>query len=213
MPSSMPRSNKPGRKPLSSQWPPRMPSEWPAVIIRGPGVQPSSIAFRSAMSSNLPNAPTLRTVVKPDIKVARALATLRIEANDSKSLTAALSPAGSPSTRPIRCVCASMKPGNRVTSPRSIVLALPGILTDPAAPTAVILLSVTTTTALLIGAAPVPSISRAALNTTVPLPTGASGVIRVAGVCATTDTHSEWTRNNATAVDFKFFKVVPLIWS
>jgi hypothetical protein len=35
-------------------------------------------------------------------------------------------------------------------------------------------------------------------------------VIRVVGVCATT---SDWTRNNAAQANFKFFKVVPLIWN
>src|SRR6185503_9159287 len=101
-----------------------------------------------------------------------------------------------------------MKPGIRVTSPRSIILAFAGTVTAPAVPTAVIELSVTTMTALLIGAAPVPSISRAAFSTTTPLPTGGSGVIRAVGVCATT---SAWTRNNATQASFKFFKVAPLI--
>src|SRR6185437_1755668 len=71
-------------------------------------------------------------------------------------------------------------------------------------PTAVIILFVTTTTALLIGAAPVPSISRAAFSTTTPLPTGGSGMIRV---CAAT---SEWTSNNATQTNLNFFKVIPL---
>src|ERR1041385_6869064 len=71
-----------------------MPIAWPALIMRGPGVQPSLIAFRNAMSSNFPDAPTLRTVVNPAIKVARAFPTLRIAANDSKSLTPAVSPIG-----------------------------------------------------------------------------------------------------------------------
>ena len=70
-----------------------------------------------------------------------------------------------------------MNPGISVTSPRSITLAFTGTLTVPAAPTAVIVLSVTTTITLLIAAAPVPSINRAAFRTTVPFPTGACGVI------------------------------------
>src|SRR6185295_18879260 len=74
-----------------------------------------------------------------------------------------------------------MNPGISVTSPRSIIFAFAGTRTEPAGPTAVIVLSVTTTTALLIGAAPVPSIKRAAFNTTTPFPNGASGVMR--GVC------------------------------
>jgi hypothetical protein len=65
------------------------------------------------------------------------------------------------------------------------------------------MLSVTTTTALLIAAAPVPSISRAALRTTVPFPTGACGVIR--GVCETTDMQIEQINSNAGQADLKFF--------
>src|SRR5215217_3093308 len=100
-----------------------------------------------------------------------------------------------------------MNPGIRVASPRSIILAFAGLLTEPAVPTAVIMLSVTTTTALFIIAAPVPSINRAAFRTTVPFPTGASGVIRAAGVCDTTDMHIEWTRKNATTTGLNFFNV------
>src|SRR6185369_12666867 len=103
-----------------------------------------------------------------------------------------------------------MKPGIRVTSPRSIILALAGTVTLPAVPTAVIVLSVTTITALFIDAAPVPSISRAAFNTTTPLPTGGSGVIRVDEVCAVTERHSAWTRHNARQTGLKFLKVAPL---
>src|SRR5918999_746408 len=51
-----------------------MPSECPAVCMRGPGTYPSLIAFRSARSSKLPE-PTLRTVVKPARRVFRAFAT------------------------------------------------------------------------------------------------------------------------------------------
>src|SRR6185369_4977760 len=103
-----------------------------------------------------------------------------------------------------------MKPGIRVTSPRSISLALAGTVTLPAVPTAVIVLSVTTTTALFIGAAPVPSINRAAFSTTTPLPTGGSGVIRVDEVWAIADRHSAWTRHNATQTGLKLLKVAPL---
>src|SRR5688572_20249047 len=103
-----------------------------------------------------------------------------------------------------------MNPGIKVTSPRSIILAFAGTLTDPAAPTAVIVLSVTTTTALLIGALPVPSINRAAFRTTIPFPIGGSGVMRPGATCATTGTQTEWIRNNATVANFKFFTVRPL---
>src|SRR5215213_7822681 len=103
-----------------------------------------------------------------------------------------------------------MKPGIRVASPRSITLAFAGTLTEPAGPTAVIVLSVTTMTALLIAAAPVPSIKRAALRTTVPFPIGGSGVIR-AGVCAKTGAAPR-TRHNTTLTSFKFLTVLPFDW-
>jgi hypothetical protein len=64
----------------------------------------------------------------------------------------------------------------------------------------VIVLSVTTTTALLIAAAPVPSINRAAFKTTMPFPIGACGVI-----CDTTAKHIEWISNNARQTDLRFF--------
>jgi hypothetical protein len=81
------------------------------------------------------------------------------------------------------------------------------MFTDPAAPTAVIMLSVTTTTALLIAAAPVPSINRAAFRTTVPFPTGACGVI-----CDTTAKHIKWISKNATQADLKFFNGSSFEW-
>src|SRR6185369_1748097 len=93
---------------------------------------------------------------------------------------------------------------------RSIVLAFAGTPTAAAVPTAVIVLSVTTITALFIGAAPVPSISRAAFSTTTPLPIGGSGVIRVDEVWAIADKHSACTRHNATQTGLKFLKVAPL---
>ena len=58
-----------------------------------------------------------------------------------------------------------MNPGTRVTSPRSSTLAPAGRVTLDAGPTAVMRSSVTTMTALEIGAAPVPSISRAPRST------------------------------------------------
>jgi hypothetical protein len=87
------------------------------------------------------------------------------------------------------------------------------MLTDPAVPTAAIKLSVTTTTALLIGAAPVPSISRAAFITTVPFPIGGSGVNRGVGVCDATEALTAWTRNSVTAINLIFFTFVPLKWN
>src|SRR5437870_11957011 len=70
-----------------------------------------------------------------------------------------------------------MKPGSNVTAARSITFAPAGIEPDLASPTAVILLSATITTALSIGAAPVPSIRRAARNAHTPFPSGGSGLM------------------------------------
>jgi hypothetical protein len=69
------------------------------------------------------------------------------------------------------------------------------------------MLSVTTTTALFIAAAPVPSIKRAAFRTTVPFPIGGSGVIR--GVCAATDRQIAIT-NSVTLISLKFLTIDPL---
>src|SRR6266849_2493611 len=103
-----------------------------------------------------------------------------------------MSPSGSPSTRPMRCVCASMKPGSKVTSPRSMTFAPEGMRTDLLSPTEVILSLVTMTTAFVIGAAPVPSIKRAAFNTTTPLPSEGSGRMPMgAGFCGSTETHRQ----------------------
>src|SRR5438067_7497955 len=76
-------SATPGRYPFSSQCPPVMPIAWPAVSMRGPIVQPSLMALRKAMSSKRPEAPTLRTLVNPAIRVSRACSTPRIAPNDS----------------------------------------------------------------------------------------------------------------------------------
>jgi hypothetical protein len=101
-----------------------------------------------------------------------------------------------------------MNPGISVTLPRSIVFASGGTLTDAAVPTAVMVLSVTTTTALLIGAAPVPSINLAAFRTTVPFPVGASGVIRLCGSCEKAETGNTWIRSNVMATHLKFFTII-----
>ena len=47
----------------------------PAQRIRGPGVQPASMASRSATSTKARKVPTSRTVVNPAIRVSRALRT------------------------------------------------------------------------------------------------------------------------------------------
>src|SRR5260370_5894225 len=72
-----------------------------------------------------------------------------------------------------------MTPGRSVTPPSALIFAPGGMRTELASPTAAILLSVTMTTALVIGAAPVPSIRRAARKATIPLPTGGSGRIPI----------------------------------
>jgi hypothetical protein len=63
-----------------------------------------------------------------------------------------------------------MNPGSSVASPRSITRAPEGTGTLEAGPTATMRSSVTTTTPSRTGAAPVPSTSRAARSTTVPVP-------------------------------------------
>src|SRR5207244_5842009 len=69
-----------------------------------------------------------------------------------------------------------------------------GIVTELALPTAMIVWSRTTTTALEIAGAPVPSIKRAAFNTTTPLASGDWGLIPIgAGVCPVIDKQKQAT--------------------
>jgi hypothetical protein len=84
-------------------------------------------------------------------------------------------------------------------------LAPAGILTLPLVPTATMLLSVTTTTALLMGAAPVPSIKRDAFKTMVPFPTGASGRICGGGTCEYVAEMETQIRTNARKKIFGVF--------
>src|SRR5947209_19225361 len=101
-----------------------------------------------------------------------------------------------------------MKPGSRVTSPRSMTFAPEGIGTDLASPTAVILLSVTITTALLIGAAPVPSIRRAARNANTPFPSGGSGRMpKGVEFCGRAATNRQRNRVSTTKNDLQLITV------
>ncbi len=80
----------------------------PAHCIRGPGVQPRSIASRSATSTKAQNVPTSRTVVNPARRVSRALRTPLIA-----SCAGLTSIAGIPaySISPTRWAWQSMSPG------------------------------------------------------------------------------------------------------
>src|SRR4051812_1695324 len=114
---------------LGSRWPPVGEMAWPAGTIRGPSTQPKSMAFLRATSRSRPpvctNSPRLRTVVKPDRKVRRALATPRnvFTAGSSCTATRGLSWFGPPMRR---LTSMSMRPGRSVRSPRSITSASDG---------------------------------------------------------------------------------------
>src|SRR3954447_10652542 len=87
-----------------------------------------------------------------------------------------------------------MNPGSSVALPRSTVRAPLGMVTELAGPTATIRSSVTTTTPFWIGAAPVPSMTRAALRTTVPEP-----LIGFVGACVSATVG----RHNASVSDIR----------
>ena len=95
----------------------------PAGTIRGPSIQPMSMAFMRATSSRRPpvctNSPRFRTVVKPARRVRRALAAARsvFRAGSSCTGTSGLAWLGPPMTR---LTSMSISPGSMVTSPRSI---------------------------------------------------------------------------------------------
>ena len=91
--------------------------------MRGPGIMPASIAFISETSAK-PGAPTSRTVVKPASSVRRALRAPRKAASAGSSRTGRVTQ--SPSMSYVRCVCASIRPGRTVTSPRSMACAPAG---------------------------------------------------------------------------------------
>src|ERR1035437_7394956 len=95
--------------------------------IRGPGTFPDAIALRSPMSRKS-DAPTSRTVVNPAISVTRAF-TL---ASSACSATVLVSVSicclrKSSSYAIVKCVCASMKPGRIVASPKSMTSDPAGI--------------------------------------------------------------------------------------
>src|SRR6266550_222499 len=88
-----------------------------------------------------------------------------------------------------------------------MIFAFGGMLTAPDSPTAAIILSLMTITALLISEAPVPSIKRAAFKTTTPFPIGGSGRMRPAGaigVCGNTETHRQTININAAGNSLRF---------
>ncbi len=114
---------------VGSRWPPVGVMAWPAGTMRGPSIQPRSMAFFSATSSSSPpvctNRPRLRTVVNPARNVRRALATPRnvFTAGSSCTATSGLSWSGPPINR---LTSMSINPGSKVRSPRSMTSASAG---------------------------------------------------------------------------------------
>lgn len=109
---------------------------------RGPGPRPrESMALRTAVSAEpAPSVPMSRSAVKPAIRSALAAAMARMVRSGTDSSTVCRSSA--PGCRN-RCTCASIKPGSKVRSPRSITSAVGGCAT--VAPTSTMRSPVTST--------------------------------------------------------------------
>ena len=99
----------------------------PLMRRRGPGISPSLMALRTAVSAEpAPSVPMSRSAVKPAIRSAFAASVARIVRCGTDSSTVCRSSA--PGCRN-RCTCASISPGISVTSPRSMTCAPAGRLT------------------------------------------------------------------------------------
>ena len=112
-----------GASPVTSPPPPGQVMYAPAHCIRGPGVQPRSIASRSATSTKAQNVPTSRTVVNPARSVSRALRTPLIA-----SWAGVTSIAGIPaySISPTRWAWQSISPGTTQSPSMASGRASPG---------------------------------------------------------------------------------------
>src|SRR3954447_5729640 len=101
--------------------PPRAPMAWTATSMRGPTTNPSRMALRRP-TSRYSLDPRSRTVVKPASKTRRAYAEAKCDcsvAGRCRSSTSSLNQLALASN--VRCSWASMRPGRRVESPKSIV--------------------------------------------------------------------------------------------
>src|SRR6476620_1959084 len=154
MPSSTVSSSTPGMNAaniVGSRCPPVGVIACPAGTIRGPSIQPASMALPSATSSREPpvltNSPRWRPVVKPARRVRRALPTARSTRVGGSSCTWDR-PGFSPRPPISRLTSMSIRPGNKMESPRSMmspsgspptptirspsILRMPGRMSSPA---------------------------------------------------------------------------------
>src|SRR6478736_787044 len=127
MPSSTVSSSTPGMNAaniVGSRCPPVGVIACPAGTTRGPSIQPASIALPRATSSRYPpvltNNPRLRTVVNPARSVRRALPTARSTRVGGSSCTWDR-PGFSPRPPISRLTSMSIRPGNKMESPRSMM--------------------------------------------------------------------------------------------
>src|ERR1041385_7017357 len=141
MPSFGPRSSTPGAKPVASQCPPVMLIRLRDGTTRGPTTVPRATPLPSATVTSPPKS---RTVVNPARTVFNALAAATNAWSASVRVTGSMKEVAEISLP--RWVWRSMKPGSRVTSPRSTVRAPAGTV---AGLTAVIRSPWTTTAALV----------------------------------------------------------------
>ena len=87
--------------------------------MRGPSTSPSSIASRSATSTNARKVPMSRTVVNPAMIVSRAFRMLPKASWAGERITSDAYP-WPVSFWPTRCACMSLRPGSTVKPERSI---------------------------------------------------------------------------------------------
>jgi len=129
MPYSGPNSNMPSAVPThidGSICPPVMLSACPAVMMRGAAIQPflDASAKATAISVGLGmSCARSRTVVKPAMRVTRALRAPRRAA--SAAFSVSICSRKFPPLE-VRCTCESMRPGMSVRSPRSMLRASAG---------------------------------------------------------------------------------------
>jgi hypothetical protein len=98
----------------------------PLMRRRGPGMRPALMASRMAVSAEpAPSVPMSRSAVKPASRSALAACSARITRQGTDSSTVCRSSA--PGWRK-RWTWASMRPGSSVVSPRSMILALAGMV-------------------------------------------------------------------------------------
>ena len=150
-------------KPFSSQWPPVMPIAWPAFSIRGPGTTTvvDRLAQRHVVEVGRADVANARESGEQRLARVRDADERRV-ARDSLATAIVAERIGERAPDDVRVRVDEAGQQRRVAEVDRL-RAPAGIVTCDAAPAARILSCRTTTTPFRISAAPVPSMSRAAL--------------------------------------------------